>query len=120
MANEITVTVSLGVINGNLRDSFAPGALSFTQAAIGGPYPGYQTIGTSEETVPTTEITTLGWAVFRNLDVTNYIEIGFSTGVYGIRLESGEVAVFRLNPGATIYAKANTAACKLLAKVYQD
>lgn len=120
MANEINVNVSFGVRNGNMVDKFEPGSLTFTQAAIGGPYPGYQTIGTSEETIPTTEITTLGWAVFRNLDATNYIEIGFSTGVYGIRLEAGEVACFRLNPGATIYAKANTAACKLLAKIYQD
>jgi hypothetical protein len=120
MANEITVNVSLGVRNGNLSDSFSPGALTFTQAAIGGPYPGYQTIGTTEETIPTTEITTLGWAVFRNLDATNYIRIGFSTGVYGIRLEPGEVACFRLNPGVTIYAIADTAACKLLVKIYQD
>ena len=56
----------------------------------------------------------------QNLDATNYIEIGFSTTVYGLRLEAGEAIAFRLNPGATIYAKANTAACKLLCKVYQD
>lgn len=120
MANEITVNVSLGVRNGSMIDNFAPGALSFDQTAIGGPFPGYQTIGTTEETIPTTEITTLGWAVFRNLDTTNYIRIGFSTGVYGIRLEPGEVACFRLNPGASIFAIANTAACKLLVKIYQD
>ncbi len=120
MANEINLNVSLTVRNGSLSDKFEPGPISISQAAIGGPYPGYQTIGTTEETIPTSEITTLGWAVFRNLDSTNYIELGFSTGVYGVRLKAGEIATFRLNPGTTIYAKANTAACKLLAKIYQD
>jgi|688.fasta_scaffold1552243_1 hypothetical protein len=120
MANEISVNIALTVANGNLREFITSGSQQFTQAAVGGPVPGYQTIGTTEETITTSELSTLGWAYFQNLDATNYVELGFSTGVYGIRLEPGEPAVFRLKPAATIYAKANTSACKLQVKIFED
>jgi hypothetical protein len=121
MANEISVNASIEVTNGNMKDTFAPGRRTYDQTAVGGPVPGYQTIGTSEETVSTSEISTLGWCMFRNLDATNYVRWGFSTGVYGGRMEAGETAgPFRLNPGTTIYMIANTAACKVQIKVYED
>lgn len=120
MANEITVSATLRVVNGNLNETISTGSLQFTQAAVGGPVPGYQTIGTSEETASFSELGTLGWLYMKNLDATNYIRWGFATGVYGGRLEPNEVALFRLNPGTTLYLIANTAACKCQIKAFED
>ena len=120
MADEITIRASLRVDNGNFYYTFDPGALTFDQATAGGGNPGSVDIGTVEETISLGDISTNGWCIARNLDAANYVEIGFSTGVYGIRLEAGEVMLFRLNPGATIYAKANTATCKVAVAVIED
>jgi hypothetical protein len=89
------------------------------QAAVGAAS-GVQPIGTSEETLSSGDLTTEGWLFMRNLDLTNYIQVGFSTGVYGIRLEAGECAMFRAEPGATVYLKANTAACNLQYQWLED
>ena len=111
MANEISVTSKLGCTNGFLK--FSPPAISFNvdQTAAGGPTPGTITVGTSEESVAFGELSTLGWLQMRNLDPTNYVQWGFATTAYGGRMEAGESALFRLEPGTTLYLKANTAAC---------
>lgn len=119
MADEITVQASIQVVNGNLRDSFAIGSQSIDQAAYGGPTPGYFTLGTSEETIAFGELSTKGWCVIHNLDATNFITFGFSTGVYGGKLKAGEACVFRLNT-TSLYMIANTAACKVLVKGYEN
>ena len=111
MADEITLTIRLGCENGN----YNPGTLSvsgatFDQAAVGAAA-GVQAIGTTEESLSTGDLTTYGWLFIRNLDAANYVQLGFSTGVYGCRLEAGEPAVFRTEPAGTIYLKADTAAC---------
>ena len=120
MANEITVTQKLSCTNGNLN--FAPPTKSFKvdQSAIGGPTPGYVTIGTSEESIAFSELGTVGWLMMENLDATNYVEWGFATTVYGGRLEPGESASFRLNPSTTLYIKANSAACKCIINALED
>jgi hypothetical protein len=112
MADEITLVTTLSVRNGNNVFSWSPGALTIDQAAVGGPTPGYVTIGTSEESIAFGELSTQGVLCMQNLDATNYVRWGFSTGVYGGRLMPGEYASFRLNPGSTLYLVANTAACK--------
>lgn len=114
MADEITVQASLRVLNGNLNFSYSPSAISVTQTAIGGPTPGYLTIGTSEESTTFPELSTEGWLIMQNLDATNYVEWGFATTVYGGRMRAGEIALFRVNPGAELFLKANTAACKVV------
>lgn len=120
MADEITVSASLQVSNGNQLFRFSPAALSITQAAQGGPAPGYWIVGTTEESNAFTELTTEGWLMMQNQDATNYVEWGFSTGVYGGRMEAGEFALFRTNPGLTLYLKANTAACKVVVYCFED
>lgn len=115
MANEISVSSKLKVANGALNFEYVVGNLLVDQVAQGGPTPGMLTIGTTEESEAFSELGTLGWFVMRNLDDTNYVQWGFSTGVYGGRLKAGESAgPFRLEPGATLYLKANTAACQVL------
>lgn len=120
MADEITVTMRFGVSNG----SYDPGTITvsneqYDQTAIGAAE-GVQEIGTSEESLATGDLTTYGWLFLRNLDTTNYVQVGFSTGVYGIRLEAGEPALFRTEPAATVYLLANTAACNVQYRWLED
>jgi hypothetical protein len=114
MANEITVTAGIRVLNGNSSFSQPATAKSADQAAIGGPTPGAISVGTSEESTAFPELTTEGWLYLQNNDATNYVQWGFSTGVYGGRLKAGESALFRMEPALTLYLKANTAACNVL------
>jgi hypothetical protein len=118
MANEITVGAYFRVVNGSLRDEFSIGNQSVTQIASGGPTPGFFTLGTSEETIAFGELSTKGWCVIQNLDTTNFIRWGFSTGVYGGKLLPGEACVFRLNT-TSLFMIADTAACKVLVKGYE-
>jgi len=121
MADEITVSASLQVKNGNLDWRHSPGTKTYTQTAVGGPTPGMVNIGTSEESVAFSELGTEGWFIMQNLDTTNYVQWGFSTTVYGGRMEAGETAgPFRLEPSATLYLKANTAACNVLIYAIED
>ena len=117
MADEITVRVDLQVVNGNMRDVFNIGSQSIDQAAVGGPTPGYFTLGTSEETIAFGELATKGWVVIQNLDATNFITWGGSTGVYCGKLLPGEACAFRMN-NTSLYMIADTAACKVLVKGY--
>jgi hypothetical protein len=119
MANEITITAGIQVINGSLRDALTPGNKSVNQTALGGPTPGYVTIGTTEEEVAFGELSTKGWVMLQNLDATNYVQWGFSTGVYGGRMRAGESAgPFRMD-ATSIFLRANVAACKVLIKGYE-
>lgn len=120
MANEISLDIRFNLANGNSQYLYAPGTKRYTQAAVGGPTPGYVTIGTTEESVAFSELGTEGYCILQNLDSTNYVQWGFSTAVYGGRLEAGEAAVFRLEPSTTLYLKANTAACKVNILAFED
>lgn len=120
MAREITVTTTLQVQNANLAFTASAGSYSVDQATMGGPSPAYMEIGTSEENTTFPELTTEGFLYMRNLDATNYVEWGFSTGVYGGKMKAGETALYRLKPGTTLYLKANTAACKCVIYALED
>lgn len=120
MANEITVSAGLHVLNGNSSFSQPSKSKSFDQAAIGGPTPGAISVGTSEESTAFPELTTEGWLFMHNNDPTNYVQWGFSTGVYGGRLKAGEYALFRMEPALTLYLKANTAACNVLVYGFEN
>lgn len=123
MADEITVTFGLSRKHAtNTRDTHDVGQLrkTYTQTGVG-QYDVKPSIGTSEETITFTDIATNGWAFLQNQDTTNYVEWGFSTGVYGGRMRAQESAgPFRVNAGATLYLKANTAACRVRVVMYED
>jgi hypothetical protein len=121
MANEIQITSGISVLKGNLSFSVPATTILSDMAGTGGPSPGYMTVGTSEESTAFPELTTDGWLFMKNLDLTNYVQWGFSTGVYGGRMKPGETAgPFRMEPGLTLYLKANTAACKVLVYGFED
>jgi hypothetical protein len=72
-----------------------------------------QAVGTTEEQLAQgADLGTPGYILIKNLDSTNYVEIGSTTGVYDIKLLAGEIALYRHN-SATIYAKANTSSCNV-------
>ncbi len=72
-----------------------------------------RTIGTSEETIVLdADIIDPGLLYIRNDDASNFVDIGFSTGVYPNRIYPSEQAVIPLAlTQTTVYLKADTAAC---------
>jgi hypothetical protein len=115
MANEITSTIGLTLVNGNLRVSFPQVARQYTQTTSG-LSDQVLSIGTSEENVSFGDVSTPGILVLHNLDSTNYVEYGQSDGgtmkKLG-KLAAGDVHTFRLAGSVTLRMQANTAACKV-------
>jgi hypothetical protein len=83
---------------------------------------GTQNIGTTHEALGLGSLTTPGFAVFQNLDATNFIELGIDdTGTFEAfaKLKPGEIGMIRLTTLAP-YAKADTAAVDLFYLIYED
>lgn len=122
MANEITVQCGMSRRHAtNLIDGHTVTIQinRYAQSAIG-QFDSKLLVGTSEEAVTFTDITTNGWAFLQNMDLTNYVEWG-TTGAYIGRMRAGETAgPFRINAGATLYLKANTASCRVRVVMYED
>jgi len=120
MADEIRISASMAVDNGNLSFSQNYGTKNYTQNAVGGPTPGMVEIGTTQESIAFGELTTPGWCTIQNLDETNFVEWGFSSGVYGGKLKAGETAgPFRLN-STSLFLKADTAACRVVVNALES
>lgn len=121
MAGTVAASVTLGVRNGDMNDNLTlscSGVIQTTQGKAGG----IQLVATSHEALDVGDVATNGWLIVQNLDDTNFVEIGrdVSATFYGVvRVEAGEVAVFRLSQ-ATIYAQADTAAVRLWYNLYED
>ena len=84
---------------------------------------GVQSIGLTEEAITViADIATVGFCIFRNLDSTNFVEIGLADVVADdarpIKLKAKEFALFRAN--GTLYALADTAACRLEYWIFED
>lgn len=73
-----------------------------------------QAIGTSMEAITLGDVTTPGFSWFRNLDATNYVEIGINVAGFQpvLKLKPGEGQVFRFATAAP-QARANTASVDL-------
>lgn len=120
MADEITITHRFGVSNGN----YDPGTISLSNETYDQAAQGVQekilTINTSADvTISSTGLSTVGWLWMRNLDTTNYVQWGTTDGYVG-RMEAGEPANLRVEPGTTLLAKANTAACSVWYRWLED
>ena len=123
MADEISITQQVVIANGNYKRTFAPGTLKVDQTALGASS-GIWSIGTSEEDITFTDITTEGWLVMKNHDATNFVEWGASATTPTLatigRMEAGESAVFRMEPTVTLRMKADTASCKVEIWLLED
>ncbi len=117
MSNELSLTVGLVYDKNGVAFSKSEGI----QVTVDGDsfVEGNLSIGTSEEELTQlADLGTPGYVLLKNLDATNYIEVGSTTGVYDIKLKAGEIALYRHN-SATLYAKANTGACLLHYLVFE-
>lgn len=114
MANEITVTGSLAVSNGQYVDSIPTFRVQDDQSSLGG-HGSVVEVGTSEESMPVGDVSSEGWLSIKNLDATNYVEYGpDSTGMVAFgRLEPGHTHLVKLKSGVTVKWQANTAAVKV-------
>ena len=112
MANEITLTNYFTyAVGGRTFVDQRIVAQSFDQTS-NGMCDNIATVGTTEQTLDIGGIGTAGYALFVNLDSTNFVQIGVATGVYTIKLKKGQFAVLPL-AAKTLYAKADTAAVKV-------
>ena len=120
MANEITLNLSLAVRKGFLVHREDPGPITVDLVgnnATGG----VQNIGTTGEALSVTDLSTAGYAFFRNLGPTNYVDLGTGTTTFVAfaRLKAGEVSIVRLGTNAPT-ARANTAAVNLQYYILAD
>lgn len=124
MADEITLNLTFRVNSSGSYDKTFQFNESFDQTGQGGGNPGKVNIGTSEENITIGDITTEGWVVMQNLDTTNFVTVGVSattpTLAAMMKIKAGELAVFRMDPAATLRAQADTAAVELQVWVFED
>jgi hypothetical protein len=115
MADEISVSVSMSLQNGNLYESYSSsGTYDQTSAVSSG---GVVKIGTSTETVSLGDVETAGYAAFRSLSTatagTAYVAIGHYDGTNlheFAQLQRGDViGPVRLAPSITLGMIAYTA-----------
>jgi hypothetical protein len=120
MANEITYQFQTLLSNGSLSDSFASNSQSADQASAF-LIRNVQTIGTAAagEALALGDVTTAGWAVFQNLDDTNFVEIGVAGFTAFLKLKPGELCLVRLGTNAPL-ARADTADVDLFYIIYSD
>lgn len=121
MASEVTVNATLAYDDGVSDDSaqivdgvFTVGTTKMVKHI--------QSIGITEEAIQLAEVTAPGYAMFKNLDPTNYIDLKVATGgAIFARLDpdtgsngKGGIAVLKLGSGAQVpFAIANTGACRM-------
>lgn len=122
MADEIKLTVKGKVANGSYKTDWNLGQLSITQSAVGAAS-GVQAIGTSAENIAGGDVSTPGYLFLKNLDSTNFVEVGKDVSASFeklIKLQPGEEAVFRVADSTTIQLKADTAACDVMYLLLED
>ena len=126
MASEISVTTRLyakksflvvdnnvGTINADLSGSTSASGIVSIPTSAGGTALSLDGITTA----------TMGYAFFRNIDATNYIEIGVQVGgtFYAlVKLKAGEVALLRMNQTNAPYARANGTVANLQYTILAD
>ena len=102
-----------------LKDTDTGRSLSVSRlavAATGDNYgSGKATVGTSEvEITLPTDIGSAGAAMLVNRHATNYIDVGFATGVYYLRLLPGQPALIPLEPTVSSIFVISDAAASIL------
>jgi len=112
MANEIQVSTSL-----NVTKSGATSAGSRTESiTMAGDQhiSNVQSVGTSWEAIQVGDVSTIGYVYARNQDSTNYVELALANDGSQVfaKLIAGNACCFPAST-ATMYAKANTAACNV-------
>ena len=113
MANEIKMQVGLTITATNFNEQYIPPTINIDLASQVGAG-GVQAIGTSDEDLVIGGTVAGGVYFLRNMDETNYVQIGVKAAGtdYFLKLLAGEFSVGRLN-ASILQAKANTATVNL-------
>jgi hypothetical protein len=113
MANEIFYRLELTARkSGAVVSQNASGNITMTGSEM---IQSTQVIGTTSEVINLGEIASApAMLLVQNLDVTNYVEIGGDSGLTVFKLKIPASKSILISPtSATIYAKANTASCRI-------
>lgn len=109
-----------------IRNSTTGGASGLDSISVtttgNGAWSRKESVATTEEewTIDANAIGDAGYCVIRNFDPTNYVQVGFATTVYNLRLKAGQCAVLPLEPAtASLFLKANTGACVVSVEVIE-
>lgn len=121
MANEIAINSSLSCTNGDFIMPTFGGSYNDDQTTAGGGVPGMVDLTTAAETIDVSEITTEGWAWFKNIG-SNDAQLGISGGGYGFQpfavVPAGLPAgPFRMVSTQTYQAKATTGTTRMQAVI---
>lgn len=115
MANELTIGAPSATYSKNGKRQVFSGsslAVTVTENVV---IDNVQSIGTSAEALALGDVAVPGWCRFKNLDATNYVEIGFDDSgfVTFLKLLKGEETGWMRISQAAPYARANTGAVLL-------
>lgn len=126
MANEVSVSLSVAVANGNHNETFQATGLRFNQADQG-VHAQIVNVTTNVSTLSIGAITAAGYAGFRNLSTatsgTAYVAIGSYDGTNiqeFCKLARGAAAVVPLVPTVTLAAKGYGTTGKIRYVVFQE
>ena len=122
MANELSVMASVSFSKGGAK---VTRQVSKRVTITGDAFThGVQTLGAGaeEEVVQLAEVGDPGWVLIINLDDTNYVEVGATTGVYTIKILAGEFALYRhaKEETVTILALANAGDVNIEYFIFED
>lgn len=121
MAGTITNVTGTTHTNGYLSVPVASKTKTIVQTTQGA-FTDTQSIATSDTAITIGSIATLGIVSIENLDTANFVDVGSyvaATFYPLVRLLFGERYIFRVKPGLTLYAKADTAAVKIQKTIYE-
>jgi hypothetical protein len=122
MANELTVYASVAYEDSEGTEHPAFGVAGDSVSVTTKKFvSGKVSVGTTEEAIPLGEVSSLGYAVFKNLDSTNYVELRMASGASNdhIKIAAGEACCFRFGSDVSApYLIANTAACQVEYRIY--
>jgi len=107
MSNEISINQTLRYSKSGVS---ATHSSSYQADQTGDKYQaGVQIVGTTEESLDKGDIGTIGYISFKNLDTTNFFQMGITTGVYSIKCLAGKGGMIPWNSSTAPLVKANTA-----------
>lgn len=121
MANEFSMSFQVSLTNGTLKDQYSSGTLAANQSTAALVRNVQSIVHTPSHTaLDLGSVSSCGYAVFVNLDASNYIEIGTDvTGTFApfAKVDAGKAIMLKLATNAP-YALANTATVKLFYIIY--
>lgn len=123
MADELQLTLGVTYANGNAKDTVASETQKITQTTQMF-HASLVSVGTSEEDLSVGDITASNgcWVYMKNVDSTNFVKFGPKSAGNMVefgRLYAGKSAWFFLAPSVTLRWIADTAAVKVMTKLYE-